>query len=149
MVTEMVLRGFSVRLSDLRARMRFCHPILSAQGEGNGLLVATDIWWTSDGTGLEPITAEEVRSFGTLWPEGTSTIVPGVGVALIGNKFMQEVSASVGSAKAECLPFEWDERLECWISICRRDEFDQCAKHLAQLSRHVFDKELQRCASET
>ena len=148
MVTEMVLRGFLGRLGDLQGRMRFCHPILSAKSGGTDLFVAKDIRWSSDGKGLEPVNEEEVRSFGTLWPESTSTIGPGVGVAVIGKKLMREVSASVGSAEAEGLPFEWDDRLGCWIAVCRRTEFDACAKRLAELSREVFDRELRRCASK-
>ena len=148
MVTETVLRGFSGRLGDLRGRMRFCHPILSAQGEGAGLFVATDIRWSLDGTGLESVNEEEISSFGTLWPESRSIIGPGVGVALIGSEFMRMVSASVGSAEAQGLPFSWDDELGCWIAIGRRAEFDQCAKRLAELSRVVFDRELRRCASE-
>ena len=148
MVTEMVLRGFLGRSGDLQGRMRFCHPILSAKSGGTDLFVAKDIPWSSDGKSLEAVNEEEVRSFGTLWPESTSTIGPGVGVAVIGKKFMREVAASVGSAKAEGLPFKWDDRLGCWIAVCRRTEFDEFAKRLAELSREVFDRELRRCASK-
>ena len=61
---------------------------------------------------------------------------------------MREVLASLGSAEVERLPFKRDESLDCWIAICRKPEFDQCAKRLSELSRDVFDKELRKCASE-
>lgn len=146
MVTEMVLRGFSGRLSDLRGRMRFCHPILSPKGNEAALFVATSIDWRPDGTGLKSVNRDEISSFGTLWPASMSTVSPGVGVALIGSEFMREVSAAMGSAEAEKLPFKLDNELECWISIGQRSEFDQCAKNLAAASRVVFDRELRRSA---
>ena len=149
MVKEMVLRGFSGRLGDLRGRMRFCHPILSAKGGGIDLFVATDMHWRSDGTGLEPVNEDEIGSFGTLWPESTRIISPGIGVALIGSDFMQSVSASVGSDEAKGFGFTWEDELGCWIAICRRAEFDECARRLATLSRAVFDRELRTCASES
>ena len=129
--------------------MRFCHPILSAEGQGANLLVATDIQWRPDGTGLEPVNQDEISSFGTLWSESKSAVSPGVGVGLIGGELMQKVSAALGSAEAKSLPFEWDDELGCWIAIGRRAKFDQCAKRLAKLSRSVFDRALRTCTRGT
>ena len=147
MVTEMVLRGLSSRISDLTGRMRFCHPILSPKGNEAALFVATNIEWSLDKTGLKSVDRDEINSFGTLWPTSKSTMDPGVGVAVIGNEFMREVSVAVGRTEAGNLPFNWDGELGCWIAIGRRHEFDQCAKRLAALSRIVFDRELRRSAS--
>ena len=147
MITEMELRGFSGRSGDLRRRMRFCHPILSAKDGGPNLFVATDIQWMSDGTGLEPVNEEEIGSFGTLWRQSLRTIGPGMGVAVIGSDFMEAVAASIGSAEVGGLPFNLDETLGCWIAVSRRPEFDECATRLTALARVVFDRELRRCAS--
>ena len=147
MLTEMVLRGFSARLGDLRGRMRFCHPILSPRHNGKELFVATDIQWKLDGTGLQPVSEDEVQSFGTLWSEGRSIMHPGIGVALIGSEFMAEVSLALGSAEVNVLPFNWDDELGCWIYVGPKVSMDQCAERLRTLSRQVFDLEFRRSAS--
>ena len=145
MATDMVIRGFSGRVGDLRGRMRFCHPVLSRIGDGKDLFVATDIQWRPDGTGLKSVNRDEIGSFGSLWRERRSPAGPGIGVAVIGSEFKRQVSAAGVEAAS---PFEWDDELGCWIATCPRAEFDEFAKRLAASARDVFDRELRMSASK-
>ena len=146
MGSNMHLRGFSGQVTNLRERMRFCHPILSTKNRGTDFLVVTDIQWSADGTGLEPVNEDEICSFGTMWTKSMRTIDPGVGVGLIGCDFMREVIDAVGVDVVESLPYKWDPELESWIAICQRTEFDECSKFLASSALKVFDRELRSCA---
>ena len=138
----MVLQGFAGRVTDLRARMRLCHPVLSPTGDGTKLLLAQSLDWLASGRNLEPVDRADVLSFGTLWRDVGSTIQPGFGVAVAGDALGSSVLDVVGPAGMDDLPFEWDDDVGCWIAIVRRDELERCAEGLARKAAAIFDNEL-------
>ena len=139
---EMVLRGFAGHVTDLRGRMRLCHPILSPSNDETRLMLASDLDWLANGRGLEPVDREDVPVFGTLWREIRSTIQPALGVAVAGETFGSQVFEAIGSAGIADLPFEWDSEVGCWIAIVRKGQFDQYGQHLGKQARAIFDYEL-------
>ena len=140
---EMVLRGFSGRVSDLRSRMRLCHPYLSPKDDETELMLANNLDWAAGGNNLEPVDLDEALSFGTLWPEAGSTIRPGFGVAVAGEAFGVAVQDAIGPAGMDNLAFKWDDDVGCWTAIVRRSDLEQHAQYLANQVRAIFDEELQ------
>ena len=137
----MVLQGFAGRVTDLRARMRLCHPVLSPEEGGTKLLLAQSLDWLASGHDLEPVDRDDVLSFGTLWRDVGSTIRPGFGVAVAGDTLGASVLDMTGPAGMDDLPFEWDDDVGCWIAIVRRGEFERCAESLAREAATIFDNE--------
>ena len=144
MAAEMTLRGFMAPVSNLRGRMRLCHPVLSPDHSGKNLFVARHLKWSPSGEALEPINLDDVSAFGTLWPGRAPTIAPGDGVAIAGSVFWRQVSAAIPETEIDSLPFSWNDDLRCWTAIAGTTEFRRYAQHLIASSRTVFDQELQR-----
>lgn len=143
------LRGLPVSVADICDHMRFCHPLLSFEGDP-ALYFAHRLGWRDHPEALDIVDPDEASTLGTLLPSTPRRpIAPGEGVIVVGAKLKHAAEiADVELSSAEIpLSPPSGSTLEassapCWIGLATSAHFAALRGRLIEEVLRAFDKAL-------
>lgn len=144
-----LLVGFDALVSDIRDRVRLCHPIITF-GKREQMYVARRLDWAPDyrdgGSALTLVDADDVSSFGTLIPEVNRTpIESGLGVVTVGNEFVDAVEGF--RIPLELLLLNRLADSACRIGLAESDEYGRFRARISERVAAVVDEELAKAVA--